>query len=124
MRARRCGWLDIVGARYSCMVNGVDLLAVTKLDVLDELDEIKICTAYRINGKDEENFPADTTLLDNVEAVYETLPGWKSDTTGAKCWADLPLNAQKYLERVATLLDAKIGIVSVGPDRDQTFRTV
>ncbi len=122
-RPRRCGWLDIVGARYSCMVNGVDLLAVTKLDVLDELDEIKICTAYRINGKEEENFPADTSLLDNVEGVYETLPGWKSDTTKAKCWADLPVKAQRYLERVAELLDAKIGIVSVGPDRDQTFST-
>ncbi len=123
-RPRRCGWLDIVGARYSCMVNGVDLLAVTKLDVLDELDEIKICTAYKINGKIHENFPADTTLLDHMEAIYETLPGWKCDTTQAKSWEDLPEKAQKYLLRVAELLDAKIGIVSVGPNRDQTFRTV
>ena len=123
-RPRRCGWLDIVGARYSCMVNGVDLLAVTKLDVLDELDEVKICTAYRIRGKEETDFPADTSLLNEVEPVYETLPGWKTDTTGAKCWDDLPENAQKYLLRVAELLEAKIGIVSVGPDRDQTFRTV
>ncbi len=122
-RPRRCGWLDIVGARYSCMVNGVDLLAVTKLDVLDELDEIKICTAYKINGEIREYFPADTTLLDHVEAIYETLPGWKCDTTQAKCWNDLPEKAQQYLLRVAELLDAKIGIVSVGPDRDQTFRT-
>ena len=123
-RPRRCGWLDIVGARYSCMVNGVDLLAVTKLDVLDELDEIKICTAYRIRGAEEKDFPADTSLLNEVEPVYETLPGWKTDTTGAKCWDDLPENAQKYLLRTAELLEAKIGIVSVGPDRDQTFRTV
>ena len=93
-------------------------------DVLDELAEIKICTAYRINGKEEENFPADTNLLNNVEAIYETLPGWQCDTTKAKCWADLPENAKKYLLRVAELLDAKIGIVSVGPDRDQTFSTV
>ena len=92
--------------------------------VLDELAEIKICTAYRINGKEEENFPADTNLLNNVEAIYETLPGWQCDTTKAKCWADLPENAKKYLLRVAELLDAKIGIVSVGPDRDQTFSTV
>ncbi len=122
-RARRCGWLDIVSARYSCLVNGVDYLAVTKLDVLDELEEVKICIGYKINGKTEENFPADTSLLDDVECVYETLPGWKSSTSNAKCWNDLPENAQKYLLRVAELLDAKIGIVSVGPDRLQTFET-
>jgi len=121
-RPRRCGWLDIVGARYSCMVNGVDLLAVTKLDVLDELDEVKICVAYRIRGAEVTDFPADTSLLNEVEPVYETLPGWKTDTTKAKCWKDLPENAQKYLLRVAELLEAKIGIISVGPDRDQTFR--
>ncbi|MBR2425625.1 MAG: adenylosuccinate synthetase, partial [Lentisphaeria bacterium] len=121
-RSRRCGWLDIIASRHSCMVNGVDLLAVTKLDVLDELDEIKVCTAYRLNGEEITAFPADVEDLANVEPVYEVLPGWKADTTKAKCWNDLPENAQKYLLRMAELLDAKIGIVSIGPDRDQTFR--
>lgn len=121
-RSRRCGWLDIIASRHSCMVNGVDLLAVTKLDVLDDLDEIKICTAYRLNGEEITTFPADVEDLANVEPVYEVLPGWKADTTKAKCWNDLPENAQKYLLRMAELLDAKIGIVSIGPDRDQTFR--
>ncbi len=123
-RSRRCGWLDIVGSRYSCMVNGVDLLAVTKLDVLDDLDEIKICTAYDIDGVRVSDFPADCGALDRVIPVYESMPGWKCDTTKAQCWDDLPENAKKYLERVAELLEAKIGIISVGPNRDQTFFTV
>ena len=121
-RSRRCGWLDIIASRHSCMVNGVDLLAVTKLDVMDELDEVKICVAYRLNGEEITYFPADVEDLAKVEPVYETMPGWKCDTTKAKCWADLPVNAQKYLEHVAELLEAKIGIVSIGPKRDQTFR--
>lgn len=120
-RPRRCGWLDIVGSRHSCMINGVDLLAVTKLDVLDDLDEIKICTAYRIGGKVTENSPADTDDLGRIEPVYETLPGWKSPTTKARSWGELPENARKYLTRVADLLEAKIGIISVGPKREQTF---
>ena len=120
-RSRRCGWLDIVAARYSCMVNGVDLLAVTKLDVLDELDEIAICTAYKLDGRILPGFPADIEDLERAEPVYETLPGWKADTTGARSMNDLPENARRYLARVAELLEAKIGIVSIGPKRDQTF---
>ncbi len=121
-RSRRCGWLDIVACRHSCMVNGVDLLAVTKLDVLDELDEIKICTAYKLDGKEYTAFPADAEDLERVEPVYETLPGWKQNTSSALSWDALPENAQKYLTRMAELLDAKIGIISVGPKREQTFR--
>ncbi|MBO4490320.1 MAG: adenylosuccinate synthase [Lentisphaeria bacterium] len=120
-RSRRCGWLDIVASRHSCMVNGVDLLAVTKLDVLDELDEIKICTAYKLDGEILPAFPADVEDLARVEPVYETLPGWKTSTASARSMADLPENARKYLARMAELLEAKIGIVSIGPKRDQTF---
>ncbi len=121
-RPRRCGWLDIVACRYSCMVNGIDLLAITKLDVLDDLDEIKICTAYEIDGEIHTNFPADTGMLNRVRPHYETLPGWKTSTTEARSFEELPENAKQYLTRVAELLQAEIGIVSVGPKRDQTFR--
>ena len=120
-RPRRCGWLDIVASKYSCMINGVDYLAVTKLDVLDDLEEIKLCTAYKIDGEITTDFPADVRDMARIEPVYETLPGWKSSTVDARSWNDLPENAQKYLLRVAELLDAKIGIISVGPKRDQTF---
>ncbi|MBR4665278.1 MAG: adenylosuccinate synthetase, partial [Lentisphaeria bacterium] len=111
----------IVACRHSCFINGVDYLAVTKLDVLDDLDEVKLCTAYKIDGKVTEYFPADTEELNRVEPVYETLPGWKQNTTSAQCWDDLPANAQKYLLRMAELLETKIGIISVGPKRAQTF---
>ena len=121
-RPRRCGWLDIVACRYSCMVNGIDLLAITKLDVLDDLDEIKICTAYEIDGEIHTNFSADTGMLNRVRPHYETLPGWKTSTTEARSFEELPENAKQYLTRVAELLQAEIGIVSVGPKRDQTFR--
>lgn len=121
-RPRRCGWLDAVSCRHSCLVNGVDYLAITKLDVLDDLDEIKICTAYRIGDKVVTDFPEDVYDLNRVEPVYETMPGWKTSTTGVLAWNDLPENAQKYLLRIAELVDSKIGIVSVGPDRAQTFR--
>ena len=121
-RPRRCGWLDAVASRHSCMINGVDYLAVTKLDVLDGLSEVKVCTAYKIDGKIYTDFPADTAMLDRVEPIYESFPGWSEPTTEARCWDDLPENAKKYLEKIAELVNAKIGIISVGPRRDQTFR--
>ena len=103
------------------MINGVDYLAVTKLDVLDGLKEIKICTAYKIDGKLYRNFPADVHSLERVEPVYETLPGWDEPTTAARSFEELPANAQAYLKRMAQEVSAKIGIVSVGPKREQTF---
>jgi adenylosuccinate synthase len=121
-RPRRCGWFDAVCARYSCMVNGVDYLAITKLDVLDKLKEIKICTAYKIGGRTFNYFPADCAELDKLEPVYESFPGWNCSTSSARSLSELPPNARKYVELMAELLSAKIGIVSVGAGRNQTFR--
>lgn len=120
-RPRRCGWFDVVACRHSCMVNGVDYLAVTKLDVLDGLKEIKICTGYKIDGQIVTDFPSDCDDLDKAEPVYEILPGWNESTANARSFDELPANAQAYLKRMAKEVSAKIGIVSVGPKRDQTF---
>ena len=120
-RPRRCGWFDAVSAKYSCMVNGVDKLAITKLDVLDTFKTIKVCTVYEIDGARHENMPSDTEQFSKAIPIYESMPGWNSPTTNAKSFDELPVNAQKYLKRIAELVDAEIGIVSVGPNRNQTF---
>ena len=123
-RPRRCGWFDAVACRYSCMVNGVDYLAVTKLDVLDGLDTVKMCVGYKINGEIVRDFPAEACSFTDLEPVYEDLPGWKESTENARSFEELPVNAQKYLERMAKEVNAKIGIISVGPKRDQTFALI
>lgn len=120
-RPRRCGWFDAVASKYSCMVNGVDRLAVTKLDVLDELPELRICVGYEVNGKNTVEFPASVAELESAKPIWETHPGWQSSTADCRSWDDLPENARKYLTRIAELVDSSIGIVSVGPRRDQTF---
>ena len=120
-RPRRCGWFDAVASSYSCMINGVDKLAVTKLDVLDDLAEIKICTAYEIDGVVTTEFPTQASALERVKPVYESMAGWQCKTSDARCWEDLPENAKKYLNRIAELVEAEIGIISVGPNREQTF---
>ena len=120
-RPRRCGWFDAVSSRYSCMVNGVDELSITKLDVLDTLEELQICTSYDVNGKTVTDMPSDNDEITVAKPQYESMPGWQSPTTEARSFEELPENAQKYLKRIAELVDAKIGIVSVGPNRDQTF---
>jgi adenylosuccinate synthase len=120
-RPRRCGWFDAVATGYSCMINGVNKLLFTKMDVLDDQPELKICTAYKVNGELTAEMPSDAVTLDNVEPVYESMPGWECDTTGARTWDELPEAAQKYLNRLAELVDAEIAVVSVGPERDQTF---
>lgn len=121
-RPRRCGWFDAVISGYSCMINGVDKLTITKLDVLDDMPELKICTAYELDGETIKTVPAGADALARVKPVYETMPGWMSSTTEARSYAELPENARKYLERIAELVEAEIGIISVGPNRDQTFR--
>ncbi len=120
-RPRRCGWFDAVATKYAVMLNGADGLAVTKLDVLDHIDPIRVCIGYRINGENVEELPADSREIETCEPIYEELPGWNCSTGGVRCWADLPDKAKAYLERIATLVDAPVSIVSVGADRAQTF---
>lgn len=120
-RPRRCGWFDAVASRYACMVNGVNKLAVTKLDVLDDLAEIGICVAYKVNGELTTEFPASVAELENTEPVYEYFPGWQCSTEDVDCYEKLPENAKKYLAKMAELVESEVAIISVGPRRDQTF---
>ena len=122
-RPRRCGWFDAVVARYAQRVNGVDFWAMTKLDVLDEFETVKICTGYRRDdGFVYQTFPADLAVLDRCEPVYEALPGWKCETSHVTRYEDLPENARKYVERVLELVGGKLGVLSVGPARETTLR--
>jgi adenylosuccinate synthase len=118
-RPRRCGWFDAVVVRYAARVNGLTGLAVTKLDVLDTLEEVRIATGYRVRGEVLDDFPADLATLAEAEPVYETLPGWQRSTAEARRWEDLPGAARDYLQRLAELSGAPIWYVSVGTRRDQ-----
>ena len=120
-RPRRCGWFDGVIAEYSVRVNGVNALVVMKLDVLDTLATINICTGYRYRNSIIKEFPASLKVLAECQPVYEEMPGWLSDTTGAKTLHDLPLRAQEYLKRLEELAGASIAMVSVGWRRDETI---
>ena len=118
-RPRRCGWFDAVVVRYAARVNGLTGLALTKLDVLDTFDEIRIATGYRIEGDEVEDFPDDLTLLDQAEPVYETLPGWKASTADARSVEELPRAARDYMRRIEELTGVPIWYVSVGTRREQ-----
>jgi adenylosuccinate synthase len=120
-RPRRCGWFDAVAARYTARLGGVDALAVMLLDVLSELPELKICTAYQLDGRRTTDFPSLVEDLRRVEPVYETLPGWLEEIRHARRMADLPKRARDYLDRLSELLQRPIDVVSVGPDREQTI---
>lgn len=120
-RPRRCGWLDLVALRYSTMINGFTDLAITKLDVLSHLEEIKICTEYRVNGNISRRFPNDLQTLERVEPVFVTLPGWQKDITGITRHEDLPSEAQDYLRFMTDYLGVPASIVSTGPKREQTI---
>lgn len=122
-RARRCGWFDAVAARYASMVNGVDELAITNLDGLDGVDEILICTGYRIDGKGAviDAPPSDAGELSRCRPVYTSMPGWLTPTDKARSYKDLPQKARRYAETLARLSGAKLTIVSVGPGREQTI---
>ena len=120
-RPRRTGWLDACVVKYAGQLSGTDYMAVTRLDILDGFDEIKMCTAYKIDGKIIDEIPASLKVLAKVEPVYETFAGWKTDISKIRRYEDLPDNAKKYLERMAQVTGIKLGIVSVGPNRDQTI---
>ncbi len=120
-RPRRCGWLDLPLLRYSNQVNGTEWLVVTKLDVLDELAEIPVCTGYKIAGKAIDFVPADVRGLESIQTVYRTFPGWRESTEGVCDFDRLPAAAQNYLRFLESESGAKIGMVSTGPDRDQTL---
>lgn len=120
-RKRRCGWLDLVVLKESVRLNGPTELAITKLDVLSGMKELKVCTAYKYKGETIAYPPQEQNGMAYVEPVYETLPGWDEDITGARSWDDLPKNAANYLKRIEEITGVKVGIVSVGPDRVQTF---
>lgn len=120
-RARRCGWLDACVVKYAGYTNGLDYLAITRLDILDKLPKLKICVGYRYNGELLNEYPASLKVLAKVEPVYEEMDGWLTDISGIRSYDELPENAKKYLARLSEAAHVKIGIVSVGPNRDQTI---
>ncbi len=121
-RPRRCGWFDGIIGRYAARINGLSSLAVTKLDVLDSLPEIKICVGYRYGDRVLDNFPADISVLASVEPVYETHKGWMQSTRDIRRFEDLPANARAYLERIAECVETPLTYVSIGSDRAQTIK--
>jgi adenylosuccinate synthase len=122
-RPRRCGWFDAVVAHYARLINHLDTLVITKLDVLDELEEIKVCTGYRCKGQLLDTFPPDIDVLAACEPEYKTLRGWKQRTAGIQDFDELPSQAKDYLEFLSGLVKAEISVVSTGPDRTETIIT-
>ena len=120
-RPRRCGWLDLPLLRYSNMINGTEWLVVTKMDVLDTMDEIPVCNGYRIDGKETDLIPADVSGLERIKPIYTKLKGWETNTEGVRSFEELPKLAQEYLRFLERESGAKIGMVSTGPDREQTM---
>ena len=120
-RQRRCGWFDAVLVRQTVCTSGISGIALTKLDVLDGLDEIKICVAYELDGERIDYLPASQGAQERVKPIYETLPGWKESTEGARSWADLPAQAVKYVRLVEELIGAPVALLSTSPERDDTI---
>ena len=122
-RPRRCGWFDAVIMKYAVLVGGITNVALTKIDVFDSFDEIKVCVAYKDcrNDKVYTSYPTDVFIHKYLEPVYESFAGWKTDLTGIRNYEDLPQNAKRYIARLEDLIGAPIGIISVGPDREQTI---
>ncbi len=120
-RPRRCGWFDAVLVRQAVKVNGINGIALTKVDVLDGMDELKVCTGYRIDGELYDHLPASTVKQQRVEPVYETLEGWSESTEGARSWADLPATAVKYIRRIEELIEAPVALLSTSPEREDSI---
>ncbi|PLX42320.1 MAG: adenylosuccinate synthase [Hyphomicrobiales bacterium] len=120
-RSRRCGWFDAVLVRQSIKVNGIDGIALTKIDVLDGLDELKICVKYRLDGREIDYLPASEGEQARVEPIYETLEGWSESTDGARSWTDLPAQAVKYVRHLEELIEAPVAILSTSPEREDTI---
>jgi adenylosuccinate synthase len=120
-RARRCGWFDAVLVRQTVKTSGIDGIALTKLDVLDGFEEIKVCTAYKLDGEVIDYLPASQAAQARVEPIYETIEGWKGTTQGARSWADLPAAAVKYVRRVEELIEAPVALLSTSPERADTI---
>ena len=120
-RPRRCGWFDVPLLRYTAEVNGFDSLIITKLDVLDELDEVSVCVAYEVDGKVITNMPASTRRMESIKPIFERLPGWKQSTRNATNFSELPKKAQDYLQFLEQKTGVEVGAVSVGPERNETM---
>jgi len=120
-RVRRCGWLDGVMLKKAMIINGLTDIALTKIDVLTGLDEIKICTGYTLYGKEIKGFPADSRILSKIRPVYEVFPGWTEDITGCRKFENLPENAKKFIKRIEQISETHISIISVGPERNSTI---
>ena len=120
-RARRCGWFDAVLVRQAVKVNGIDGIALTKADVLDGMDELKVCIGYRIDGESLDHLPASSVQQAKVEPVYEVMEGWSENTRGARSWADLPATAVKYIRRIEEIIGAPVAMLSTSPEREDTI---
>jgi adenylosuccinate synthase len=120
-RARRCGWFDAVLVRQSISINGADGVALTKLDVLDGLEKLKICVGYRIGDRALDHLPAGLSDQAAVEPIYEYVEGWSESTAGARSWVDLPGNAVKYVRRIEELIGAPVALLSTSPEREDTI---
>lgn len=120
-RPRRCGWFDAVLVRQAVKVNGINGIALTKVDVLDGMDELKVCTGYKIDGDVYDHLPASTVKQERVEPIYETMEGWSESTEGARSWADLPATAIKYIRRIEELIEAPVALLSTSPEREDSI---
>jgi len=120
-RPRRCGWFDGVASRYTVRINSLTAMVMTRLDILDQYPSLKVCTAYRLDGKVTKTFPSSTRALLRVEPIYEELPGWQKDTKQIRAFEDLPPQAKAYVQRIQELVGCPIDMVSVGPEREQAI---
>ena len=118
-RPRRCGWLDLFALRYSAMINGIDEIVLTKLDVLNDFEEIKVCTGYNVNGEPVKYFPSDCGTLEKVEPIYETLPGWNYELRSGESFDDLPSETRNYIRKIEEEVGAPVRYLGIGPGRDE-----